>query len=88
MAINLLGMNASIGPSVGEIFSAERGVRGKKVAFGDAQSAEIFEKPHGYSSSDDAGITTADAGRGVDSRKVVAEVLDNPLQKLRLFASG
>jgi hypothetical protein len=72
-------------PCVRKVLGSERWVGLKQLLLTGSEPPRLLQQPYRNSGAGDARISAADAGVRIDAGKVVAEVLDHPLQKLRLL---
>ena len=81
-------MNACVRPGIREVFGPEGWIAVQEISFGNSQAAVAFEEPDWDAGPNDAGVASANRGRGVDAGEVVIEVLDDPFEELGFLASG
>jgi hypothetical protein len=77
-----------VGPRVSEVFRSEGWVGSEEVGFAGAQASGLNQKPDGDASSDDTGLAATNIRAALDSRKGIPQILDDPLEKLRLLGTA
>ena len=81
-------MGPRIRPGVRQVFGSKRRIAAQNVALGRSELTGTFQDPNRNSCPNDPGCTAADAGRRFNARKGIAEVADDPLEKLCLLGTA
>ena len=76
-----------ISPRSCQILRGKRGVCAQQIRLAGSEPPCLDEQPDRDARAHDARFTAADAGRRLDARKCLVEVIDDPAQDLRLFVT-
>lgn len=69
LLVDFLAMQTHVGPGVGKVFCAKRGIGAQEFRFAHAKAAGLLQPPYGNPGTDNTWLAAADAGSALNSRK-------------------
>ena len=85
LLLDVVPVGADVGPRVGEVFGAERGISAEQRFLAGPQPPRLLQEPDRDARANDAGLSAADAGPRLDPWARIPEVLHYMLKQAGLF---